>query len=334
MVEREQVLEAHARIGEHIRRTPTELSHALSAAGNCRVHLKLENFQRTGSFKLRGAMNCMLANLEGQVPRGFVAASTGNHGAAIAYGAAKLGCRAHIFAPRSASPSKLEQVRAHGADVQLIGEDCLVAEQAARTWALEEGWTYVSPYNDEHVIAGQGTLGLELQEDVPRLDALFIAVGGGGLLSGVAGSYRGRPDSPELVACSPRRSAVMHASLAAGRILELDSDATLSEGTAGGVEPGSVTFELCRRRIDRFVLVEEAPIAAAIRLCLAREHLLVEGAAAMAIAAFLQEKERWDGREVGIVVCGGNLDFDLLQRVISAPRASAPSSGPQRGTCG
>ena len=307
---------AAARIAPTIRRTPVEANDAFAPPEGGRLWLKLENHQRTGSFKLRGATNKLLCLSSEARARGVVAASTGNHGMAVALAARELGSRAIVYAPENAAASKLDGVRALGAEVRQVGADCIEAEAAARAHSEAHSLSYVSPYNDEDVIAGQGTLGLELHEQLERLDTLYIAVGGGGLAGGVAGYLASARPELEVVGCSPRASAVMAASVEAGRLLELDSAPTLSDGTAGGVEAGSISFPLCRDHIDRWVLVEEEAIAAAMRELVGRCHQLVEGAAAMALAAYLGERERHVGREVAVVLCGANADADVLARVL------------------
>ncbi len=311
-----RVREAAGRIAPHVYRTPVQLSSWLSEAGRCRAHLKLENLQHTGSFKFRGAMNKLLTLDPEERRRGVVAASTGNHGAALARGGTIVDCPVTIFAPDTASASKLGAVRSLGAEVRLHGVDCVEAETAARAHALANGLVYVSPYNDPEVVAGQGTIGLELDQDLERIDAVVVAVGGGGLISGVGGYLADVRPGIEVIGCSPENSAVMHASLEAGRILELESRPTLSDATAGGVERGAITFELCRRIVDRFVLVSEKEIAAGIGLVLARHQTLVEGAAGMAVAAFLKERERFEGRDVAIILCGGNAEPEKLRHAL------------------
>ena len=313
---RAEVLAAEVRIAGHVRRTPVESSHFLGAAGKCHAYLKLENFQRTGSFKFRGAMNKILALAPAQRKAGIVAASTGNHGVAIACAADLLGAPAVIFAPETARSSKLAAVRDFGAEVRQVGDDCLLAESAARTYARDEGLTYVSPYNDPEVIAGQGTIGRELEQQLENVDTLFVAVGGGGLVSGIGGYLKAVGRDVRVVACSPRRSAVMHDSLAAGRILDLPSEPTLSDGTAGGVEADSITFELCREVIDDFVLVDEDEIADAVRSIVVHHHTLVEGAAGVAVAAFQREREGLEGQDVVVVLCGANMDVETLKGLL------------------
>jgi threonine dehydratase len=176
--------------------------------------------------------------------------------------------------------------------------------------------TYISPYNDPEVIAGQGTLGAELAEQLPRLDAVFLAMGGGGLAAGAGGCLKAVWPELRVVACSPERSPVMHASLAAGRIVEIESLPTLSDGTAGGVEPGAVTFELCREIVDESVLVGEDAIRDAVRLIIDRHHTLIEGAAGVAVAGYLATRERFAGQDVAIVLCGANIDPAVLRGIL------------------
>ena len=310
------VSEAHGRIEPHVRRTPVELSPFLHEGGAGSVHLKLENLQRTGSFKFRGAMNKLLGLTEEQRLRGVVAASTGNHGLAVTCGAALLGCQAVIFAPHAANASKLEAIAAHGGEVRLEGDDCVVAEVAARAYARSSGRTYVSPYNDPLVVAGQGTIGLELDLQLEHIDAVFVAVGGGGLISGIGGYLKAIGREVEVIACSPENSPVMHASLEAGRILDLECRPTLSEGTAGGIEEGAITFGLCREIVDESVLVSEPEIAEAVRLVLARHHTLIEGAAGVAVAALRRQGDRFRDRHVVVVLCGANIDPADLKELL------------------
>lgn len=300
-----------------VRRTPVELSPALAGESEARVWLKLENLQETGSFKLRGAFHKVLSLDEETRARGVVAASTGNHGAGVAAAAAALGVEATIFAPETADPSKLAGVRARGAAVKQVGDDCLVAEVAAREEASARGLAYISPYNDPEVVAGQGTLGWELDEQLDGLDAVFIAMGGGGLMGGVGNYLKSVRPGIEVVACSPENSCVMHRSLEAGELLDLPSEPTLSDGTAGGVEADSITFELCRACVDRSVTVSEEEIAAAMKTVISAHHTCIEGAAGVAAAAFLRDPERYAGKDVAIVLCGANASTDVLLKVLA-----------------
>jgi len=309
---------AEARIRPHILETPVEPSDILGGPAGATVHLKLENVQRTGSFKLRGAMNKLLSLRPEEMQRGIVAASSGNHGAAVAWGLRTLGMRGTIFVPENASPAKVAAIRERGAEVRPYGTDSGVTEVFARKYAAENRLVYVSPYNDEAVVAGQGTLGLELAWQVRRIDAVFVALGGGGLIGGVGACLKGAGRNVEMVACSPENSAVMHHSLEAGRILEMESRPTLSDGTAGAVEKGAITFDLCRQVVDRRVLVTEAEIREALRLVVGRHHTLIEGAAAVAVAGFLKERELYRGLHVVIVLCGANIALETLLSSLGA----------------
>ena len=311
-----EIESAAARLASRVRRTPLEPSPSLSEASGARVHLKLENQQRTGSFKLRGATNKLLSLDAASRARGVVAASTGTHGAAGASAAADLGLEAVVFAPTNAVEGKLAAVRGLGAEVRLAGSDCLEAECTARDFAAAEGRTYVSPYNDPAVLAGQGTIGVELLEDLPELEAVVISVGGGGLIGGV-GAYlkAARPDL-RVIGVSPRNSAAMAASLEAGRVVDVEHRPTLSDGTAGGMEQDSITFDLCQRVVDELVLVDEEEIADGMRRVIGAHHTLVEGAAGAAVAGLLAARGQLDGLLTAVVLCGANVDRETLKRVL------------------
>ncbi len=303
---------AETRIRPHIRETPVEESPALGASGGARVHLKLENLQITGSFKLRGAMNKLLSLTPAERARGVVAASSGNHGTAVAYGLRRLGLRGIIFVPENASPVKVAAIRSHGAEVRAHSTDSGKTEVFARRYAEENGLVYVSPYNDPVIVAGQGTLGLELTRQCGRIDSLFVALGGGGLITGIAGYLKAVGGRVEVVACSPENSAVMHHSVRAGRILEMESKPTLSDGTAGAVEQGAITLDLCRRYVDRYVLVSEDEIRRAMGMVIDHHHTLIEGAAGVAVAGYLKDAARYRDKDVAIVLCGANIARDRL----------------------
>ncbi len=311
-----EVLAAEARIRPWVRETPVEASPGLGAATGGRVFLKLEGYQKTGSFKLRGAINKLLTLDSETRRRGVVAASSGNHGAAVAYAVGELGGRAVVFVSDEASPAKVAAIEALGAEIRRQAGDPVLAERAARCYAEDHGMAYVSPYNDPAVIGGQGTLGVELARQLERVDAVYLALGGGGLASGVAGYLKSVHPDVEIVACSPENSAVMIDSLAAGRLLDLESKPTLSDGTAGGVEAGAITFVLCRALVDRCVKVSEDEIRDAMRWVIRHHHALVEGAAGVAVAACLKDRGRLAGRHAAVVLCGANVSLETLRAVL------------------
>ena len=276
----QRILAAEKRIRPLVYETPLATSLALSS-DTMQVLLKLENLQPTGSFKLRGATNKLLSLSAVEQAQGVVTASSGNHGAATAYAGKELGIKSLVFVPEHASTNKIEAIERLGAEVRLHGDDGVITERYARAYASENGMSYVSPYNDLDVVAGQGSVGVELARQCADLDAVFIAVGGGGLISGTAAALKAAIPHVHIVACSPANSAVMIESLKAGEILDLASKPTLSDGTAGGVEENAVTFKLCQLLIDECVLVTEDEIKASLKYFLATQHLLIEGAAAV-----------------------------------------------------
>lgn len=314
----EAAQEAARRIDKLICRTPLERSAHFSERTGAEVYFKLENRQHTGSFKLRGAANCLLSLSPEQRARGCVAASSGNHGAAVAYAMRALDVAGVIFVPEQTSAAKVEAIRGYGGDVQFFGTDGLDTEQHARAYAQREGLYYLSPYNDAAVVAGQGTCGVEILEQLPGIDAIFIAVGGGGLISGVGSVLKTAQPGIRIYASQPAASAVMAKSVAAGRVLQLPSEPTLSDGTAGGVEADAITFPLCEQLADEFVLIDEAEIAAGMREYIDAEEQIIEGAAGVAVAAMLQRADTIRGQRIAVIICGGNVSREVLETVTAA----------------
>lgn len=304
---RTAILAAERRIRSHVRETPVDFSVSLSSPRGPRVYLKLEHLQHTGSFKVRGAFNKLLSLGAAQRRRGVVAASSGNHGIAVCHAARQLRIPATICMPRGASPLKVRLIRSLGGRIVFHGANTLDAEFKARQLCAERGVAIVPPYNDAAVIAGQGTIGVELARQVTELDAVFVAVGGGGLIGGIAAYLKAVSPGTRIIGCWPANSRVLYESLRAGRILEWPEQTTISDGTAGGVEPGSITFGLCQALMDDAVLVSEAEIWQAMKLLLDEERWLVEGAAGVALAAWLKTRRRYAGKSVAVVLCGRNI---------------------------
>jgi len=314
---KDAIAAAYQRIRPYIRETPLEESTDL--VDGVPVFLKLEHLQHTGSFKFRGASNKIALLDPQQAAAGVVAASNGNHGLGVAAAARARGIAAEIYVSAQVSPAKARRIEALGAHIHQSGDNPLDAELAARAAATDSGRTFISPYNDAEVIAGQGTIGVELARQLPNADAVFVAVGGGGLIGGIGAWLKSVSPATEIVGCWPENSPVLYQCLRAGRIVEVPEQPTLSESTAGGLERGSITLDLCRGVIDRSVLVSEAEIPAAMRLVLEREHWIIEGAAAVAVAAFLKESSRYHGRAAVIVLCGRNVSPEVL-RALAPPR--------------
>jgi threonine dehydratase len=311
-----EVITAEKRIRPYIRETILEYSPYYSRLAEANVHFKLENLQHTGSFKLRGAMNKMLSLTRAQRDRGVVTASTGNHGAAVAYSLGKLDATGIVFVPENASPGKVQAIERLGAEVHHFGDDTADTEAHARKFAEQNGLTYISPYNDFQVIGGQGTIAVELVNELNKIDTVFIALGGGGLISGIAGYFKSIHPAMEIIGCSPQNSQVMIRSVGAGKILELQSLPTISDGTAGGIEPGAVTFDLCRELVDDYETVTENEIRESLREFLQTQHMLIEGAAAVAVAAMVKRRDRLAGKNVVVIICGANISLEILKTVL------------------
>ena len=310
------VVLAANRIAPHIRETPLDRSSFFSDLTGANVFLKLENLQFTGSFKLRGAFNKLLSLTPKQRAAGCVAASSGNHGAAVAFAMSKLDTKGVIFVPEGTSTTKVDAIKRAGGEVRYFGTDGLDTETHAREYAVENGMCYLSPYNDEDVVAGQGTCGVEIAKQLPQVDAIFVAVGGGGLISGVGSFLKSVNPTMSVIACQPAASAVMTESVKAGEILELPSQPTLSDGTAGGIEVDAITFDLCRAVTDDYVVVSEDQIAEAMRQFIDAHHMLPEGAAGVALAGLGLRADSYKGKNVVVIICGGNISRETLKEVI------------------
>jgi len=311
-----EVIKAYNRSKSSIRKTPLEHSPYLSNLIDGNVYLKLDNIQKTGSFKFRGAVSKMTSISATEKEKGVVTASTGNHGAACSLAMSLLGIDGKIVVPTIVHKNKVNNILNFGGKVEYHGDDCLIAEERAQEISKTTGATYISPYNDPAIICGQGTMGYEIDQDLKNIDSVFVSVGGGGLISGVGGYLKSVQKNVKMVAVSPKNSCVMYESIKAGKQLDLPSDPTLSDGTAGGVEMGSITFELCQRIIDEFILVTEDEIADGIRIGLEKHHQLIEGAAGAAIAGFMKQKDKLNGQTVVIIICGGNISSEVLKSIL------------------
>ncbi len=315
---------AEQRIRTYIRETPLAHSQALSESTGANVFLKLDNLQEIGAFKIRGAANKLLLLPREQAARGVVAASNGNHALAVATIGRSLGIPVEVFVSDDIDPLRRTRIESLGAGVRTVKGDPLLAEQAARREAEQSGRTYVSPYNDLEVIEGQGTVAVEVlrqlrQVNASKLDAVFVAVGGGGLIGGIGLHLKSASPETEVVACWPENSPALYECLRAGRIIEVPEKPTLSVSTAGGIEPEAVTLKVAQLVIDRSVLVTEAEILEAARRVYREDGQLIEGAAAVAVAGFIKSAGDYAGKTVVIVICGGNAGAALEARIKGAP---------------
>ena len=290
--------------------TPLTLSTALSESLGCRVHLKCEHLQSTGSFKYRGAANKIRVLDAASRARGVVTASSGNHGQALALAGRVAGTSVTVYVASSASPAKMSAIKAYGAELIVLDIDPLQVELFARAEAERSGRTFVSPYNDLDVVAGQGTIGVELLEQLPEMDAVFVAVGGGGLASGIGTALKAARPEIQVIGCWPEVAQSLKRNLEEGRIFDVAEEATISDGTAGNVEPGSVTFEICQRVLDARVAVSEVEINRAMREVAEAEHWIVEGAAGVAMAGVRAMASEVAGKNVVVILCGRNVGLE------------------------
>jgi len=307
-----QVTQAAERIRPVVVETPVERIEGMVPNIGTELFFKLENLQKTGSFKLRGASNKILSLSPDQAAQGVIAASNGNHGLGVAAAAKRAGITAEVYVSKHVSPSKARRIEEYGAHIKRVGIDPLEAELAARSAASEQGKVFISPYNDLQVMAGQGTLAVELLRQLPPLDAVFVAVGGGGLIGGIGAYIKSASPQTAVVGCWPENSPVLYESIKAGHILDVAEKPTLSESTAGGLEPGSVTLEICSHVIDTSILVSETEILDAMRKVRALKGWVIEGAAAVAVAAFVKNAESYRGKRVAVVICGANVSEKVL----------------------
>lgn len=311
----EDIQQAHEALRPAVAVTPLSHSPQLSELSGCELYLKCEHLQHTGSFKFRGASNKVRLLTNEQRQQGLITASSGNHGQGVALAARQAGVPVTVYATTTASSLKLEAIRALGAEVVTLQTDPLSVELEAARQAELQGKLFVSPYNDSQIIAGQGTIGMEIDEQLQDVAAIFVAVGGGGMISGIGTAIKHLSPNTEIVGCWPANAPTMERSLAAGEIIEMEELDTLSDGTAGGIEPGSITFPLCQRVIDRTVLVSEQDIRDAMKAVARYERWIIEGAAGVALAGALKLASQYQGKRVVVVLCGRNI---LLEKFVGA----------------
>jgi threonine dehydratase len=307
---------AHERIKGHVIRTPILKSKTLSDITGAEVWVKFENFQFTAAFKERGALNKLLTLSEAERRTGVIAMSAGNHAQGVAYHAARLGIPATIVMPLGTPFTKVEHTRKHGARVVLHGDNLSDATTFAYQLKDREGLTFVHPFDDEHVISGQGTISLEMLEDVPQLETLIVPVGGGGLISGMGVAARAIKNDIEIIGVEPRMFPSLSAELAGKEPGPLCGGQTIAEGIAVK-QVGRLPFEIVKGLIDDVLLVDESDLEQAITLFCNVEKTVAEGAGAAGLAALLAHPQRFSGKKVGLVLCGGNIDSRLLASVLT-----------------
>ena len=312
------ILRARRRIAPHVRRTPLIRSAWLSDLTGSSVWLKLESLQRSNSFKSRGAFNAVIARLErpGGAPSQLVTASAGNHGRGLAAAAKTFDLPLVVFTPSDAPQTKLDAIRRDGADLRPDGRDYDAAERMAKAFAARTGAEFISPYNDADVIAGAATVGLEIFEDEPAIDALVVPIGGGGLISGVAAVAKAIDPASEVIGVEVEASNAFQQSISAGHLVEIVPGVTLADGLGGNPDPETITFAIIQRLVNRIVTVSEDDLSAAIAGLVEAEHLIAEGAGAAATAALVGRRIDLRHRHVAVIVSGGNIDPGRLARLL------------------
>jgi len=311
------VLKAKNLISKFIRETPLEYSRYYSDAVGAEVYLKLENLQLTGSYKIRGALYSMFSLSDEERARGVVVASSGNHAQGIGYAAKKLGVHATIVVPKNTPKTKIDAIRSYGIDLRIEGAIYDESEIKARQIEKQEKKKYISPYNDAVVIAGAGTIGLEILNQNPEIDIIISPIGGGGLFSGTAIAVKTINPKIKIFGAQSKASPPMHESLKRGKIVNVPMSDSIAEGLHGGIEQGSISFPIVQKYCEDILLVSEQEIIGAILTFLEHHHQICEGAAAVGLAALLRYSELFRGHSVGVIVSGGNLDYHQLKLLMS-----------------
>ncbi|KAI0813886.1 threonine dehydratase [Xylaria sp. FL0064] len=307
-------VQARGRIRSHIYQTPLVPSRTATRNPSHRVLFKLENFQKTGSFKIRGAMS----KLSAQPDHGrLITASSGNHGIGAALASQVLSKQLTIVLPETVVPEKLEKIKSYGVDVILHGCETGLAEQHAQQLAKSQDYTYISPYNDPDIVAGQGTIGLEILEQCDQVDSVFIAMGGGGLISGIGSVIKAFSPRTKIYGVAATNSKALAESMAAGRVVETEHLNTLADAVAGGIDADTITLPLAMSVVDHVVECDEEDIKAALQELAYKENMIVEGSAALALAGFTKVARTLTGETSVIVLCGGNFDRTIIMNAIT-----------------
>jgi threonine dehydratase len=314
------IQDARKAIAPFIKCTPLVPTQFLTTFCGCPLFLKLENLQITSSFKPRGVFNKLLHLNEEEKNKGIITASAGNHGQAVAFAAQKLNYYARVVVPRTTPKVKIDGIKKYGADLVLFGETYDEAERKAKALARKDGCAYISPYNDELIIAGHGTIGLEIIEALPNVDAVLVPLGGGGLISGISIAVKSNMPNVQVVGVQSKASPVMYESLKAGKIVEVQKPKikSVAEGLSGNVGP--ITFEIVQKYVDCVVLVKEETLRHAVYLLWTHDKQVVEGSGAAAVAYVIENKPLFKDKIVVSVVTGGNIDSNLLQSILKSER--------------
>jgi threonine dehydratase len=318
MIGLREIQDARNTIRDEVKKTPLVRSQYLSGLSGSDVYLKLENLQVTNSFKIRGALNRMMKLTAEEGARGVIAASSGNHAQAVGIGAEKLGLNATVVVPAATPRIKVEKIRKHRVELIVHGENYDIAERYARKLAAERGLTFVSAYNDPLVVAGQGTVGLEILEELPTVDSIVVPVSGGSILSGIAIVAKNLKPGVEVLGAQPENVAAMYHCLKAGKIIQIPLKPTIADGLDGNIEQGCITLEPIQKYVDEILLFDEDTIKKMIRLLWEKEKQVVEASGAIAVAPIAETPKRFAGKQTVAVITGGNIDDKVFESILSS----------------
>lgn len=312
-----QINDAYKRIKGDVKKTPLEFNPVISNKAEAKVFLKTENTQVSGSFKYRGVMSKLsYLHQQGITKGNIVTASTGNHAAAVALASKKMGFQPIIFVPKTISEAKLEFVRQYNVDIIKKGaysaETEILAAEYAKSWALH----FVHPYNDPHIIAGQGTIAIELLDQLPEMDVVFVPIGGGGLISGIAQYLKSVKPEIKIIGCQPFNAPEMVESVKSGKIVPPSDKTSIADGVAGGLDPETITFEICRKYVDDYVLLTEDEIGYALYQIYKTTKQIVEPAAALSVASILKKAKDFKGQNLVAILSGCRVNKTLFEQII------------------
>ena len=316
MITLQQIKDAHKRILPYVNYTP--LVHSQHLSKNSNVKLKLENFQITGSFKLRGAVNKLLSLSEKEKEQGVIAVSTGNHGKGVAYASKVLGIQSTIYMSSMVPNYRKEAIENLGAKVEIVGKNSDEADLFAKQLSKEKNITLIHPFDDEDIIIGQGTVGLEMLKEFPEVDTVIIPTSGGGLISGIAQAIKLQKPATKVIAVSMERGPSMYESLKKGEPVDVDEIETLADCLGGSIGlDNKFTFNIVKQYVDDFVLVSEEKIAEGIRMNFLEHKIVSEGAAATSVMVVKDKLTSYLGKNIICLICGGNIDSELFNKVLS-----------------
>ncbi len=317
MIDPKEIQLAKERITPYIRKTPLFRSYYLSLISGGDVYLKVESLQLTGSFKLRGAFNKLLNLTKEEVKNGIITASSGNHAQAIGISSEKLGISAKIVVPTNTPKNKLDKIRKFNVELVLLGDNYDESEQIALELAEKENRTWISPYNDELVIAGQGTIVPEIYEELQEIDSILVPIGGGGLISGIAIAAKDVYSNAKVIGIQTEACPTMYESIKAGKIIDIEMFDSVADGVWGGIEKDSITFDITKDFVDEIVVVKEETIKKAISVIWKNEEFVTEASGAMAITPILDDPEKFKDKVVVCIISGGNIDKELFDEIIT-----------------